>query len=170
MSNEIHAFSSADVSKLVGITTVYLNALVARKLYGIVPSISDRHGEMKLRIFGENDVFGIALIWMLFEGGLRTKSIREILFQLVETDEPDASAAADFIAKSEISHLVILRAPAKPKKNAKHWLRVEPTSQENLNELFVESVQKYPGAFILVAPVGTLFSELAGKIRAMYKR
>src|SRR5882757_6215089 len=88
-----YAFSSSDVTKLLGITPVYLNALVHRKLYGIAASISDRHGEIKVRIFSEEDVFGIALVWTLFESGLRPQSIREILLELVETDEPDAKAA-----------------------------------------------------------------------------
>lgn len=169
MSKGSYTFSSADVSRLVGITPVYLNALVARGLYGVAASISERHGEMKLRIFGEEDVLGIALVWMLFEAGLRPQAIREILFQLVETEEPNASAAAEFIGQSEISHLIVLREWTKSKKSRNQWLKVESTSEENLNELLVESVSKYPRASVLVAPVGKVFDDLADKIRLMYE-
>ena len=164
-----YAFSSPDVTRLVGITPIYLNALVHRKLYGISPSISERHGEMKVRIFSEEDLFGIALVWMLFESGLRTQSIREILVQLIEAyDEPDAVGAADFITTSEISHLAIIRARSKSKKKPKLWLRVEPTSEENLNGLLVESVEKYPTASILLLPVGAVFADVGNKISLMY--
>src|SRR5262252_9371803 len=96
----IRAFSSSDIAKLVGITPVYLNALVHRKLYGIAASISDRHGESKVRVFSDEDVFGIALVWTLFEAGLRPQQIREILLQLVETEAPDANSAAEFLSLS----------------------------------------------------------------------
>jgi hypothetical protein len=157
-----------DVSRLVGITPIYLNALIARKLYGVAASISDRHGEIKLRIFSEDDVFGIALVWMLFESGLRTQSIREILLQLVQTDEPDASAAAEFIRVSEISHLAIIRARTKAKKSSQHRLKVEPTDEEHLDGLLLETVQKYPTATMLVVPVWATFAEVANKIGLMF--
>src|SRR5713101_4036729 len=92
-------FLSSDVTAMVGITPIYLNALVQRGLYGISPSISDRHGETKIRIFSEENVFGIALVWMLFQTGLRPQAIREILLQLVETKEPDANAAAEYLSR-----------------------------------------------------------------------
>ena len=165
-----YAFSSSDVSKLVGITPVYLNALVQRKLYGVAASISDRHGEIKVRIFSEEDVFGVALVWMLFESGLRTESIRQILVQVVDSDEPDAVGAAEFIIRSEISHLVIIRERAKSKKNprSKLSLKVEPTDEEHLNGLLIESVEKHPTASMLVVPVGATFADVANQISLMY--
>jgi hypothetical protein len=161
-----YAFSSSVVAKLVGITPVYLNALVHRQLYGIGPSISDRHGEIKVRIFSEEDVFGIALVWMLFETGLRTESIRDVLYKLVETEEPDATAAADFLRTSEVDYLGIVREPSKGKARPK--LRVEPTTEEHLNGLVKECVAKYPTANIVLVPVGQKFADVSGKIKVMY--
>jgi len=172
MHDGIKAFSSSDIAKLVGITPVYLNALIQRKLYGIAASISDRHGEIKVRIFSEEDVFGIALVWMLFESGLRTESIRQILAQVVDSEapDPDALGAAEFIARSEISHLVIIRERAKSRKNprSKLSLKVERTDVHHLNGLLIESVEKYPTASMLVVPVGATFADVANKIGLMY--
>jgi hypothetical protein len=166
METKNYTFTSSDVSDIVGITPIYLNALIQRKLYGISPSISDRHGEMKLRIFSEEDVFGIALVWMLFEAGLRTRTIRDILLELVEID--DANAAAEHLSRPGRAHLVIIRESSKPKSKARPKLRVEPTLTEELIGLVKESVQKYPTANILLVPVGAKFAEIEKKIAAMY--
>jgi hypothetical protein len=166
MSTKNCAFSSSDVAQLVGITPVYLNALVHRKLYGIAASISDRHGDIKVRIFSEEDVFGVALVWTLFESGLRTQSIRDVLYQLVE--EPNANVAAEFLAHSEVDYLGIVREPSKPKSKTKPKLKVEPTLKENLNGLVKECVARYPTANILLVPVGEKFADIKKKIDVMY--
>jgi hypothetical protein len=161
-----YAFSSSDVNKLVGITPIYLNALVQRKLYGISPSISERHGEIKVRIFSEEDVFGIALVWTLFESGLRTQTIREVLFQLVEIE--DANAAADHLSRPGSAHLVIVRATNRSKGKAKPFLRVEAVLTEDLIKLVEESIEEHPTANILLVPVGPRFAEVQKRIDAMY--
>jgi hypothetical protein len=168
MQHKNYAFSSSDVAKIVGITPIYLNALVHRKLYGIAASISDRHGEIKVRIFTEEDVFGIALVWTLFESGLRTESIRDVLHELVETEEPDANSAAEFLRDSEVDYLGIVREPSKPKKKARPKLRVEPTQKEHVNGLIEECVAKHPTANILLVPIGEKFADVRKKIDAMY--
>jgi len=159
------AFSSADVVKLLGITPVYLNALVHRELYGIKASISER-SEGKLRIFSEEDVFGIALVWMLFEAGLRTQSIREILLQLVHSD--NANAAAEYLMRPGSAHLVIVRESGKTTKKTRAKLRVEAVLTEDLMESIEEFVDKYPSANILLVPAGARFVEVEKKIAAMY--
>jgi hypothetical protein len=164
----IVALSSSDVTAIVGITPIYLNALVHRKLYGIAASISDQHGEMKIRIFSEEDVFGIALVWMLFESGLRTQSIREILLQVVETDEPDANAAAESLALSGVAHLLIIREPSKSKKKKTANLLVEPTLIDDLVDLVENAVAEHRTAAILLVPVGARFAEIENKIKRMY--
>jgi len=164
----IVAFSSSDVTAIVGITPIYLNALVHRKLYGIAASISDQHSEMKIRIFSEEDVFGIALVWMLFESGLRTQSIREILLQVVETDEPDANTAAEYLSRSEPAHLVIIREPSKSKKKKTANLLVETTLTDNLVDVVENAVAEHRTATILLVPVGARFAEIENKIKRMY--
>jgi len=166
MQQKNYAFSSSDVTKIVGITPIYLNALVHRKLYGIAASMSDRHGEIKVRIFSEEDVFGIALVWMLVESGLRTQSIRDVLLGLVETEEPDANSAAEFLGL-EADYLGIIREPSKSKRK-RPKLQVEPTDKENLSGLVTECVARHPTAHILLVPVGQKFADITRKIELMY--
>jgi hypothetical protein len=166
MQDRNYAFSSSDVTAMVGITPIYLNALVHRKVYGIAASISDRHGEIKVRIFSAEDLFGVALVWTLFESGLRPPSIREVLQQLVE--EPNAKLAAEFLAHSEVDYLGIIRESAKPKRKARPRLRVEPTMEEKLIGLVEECVANYPTASILLVPVGQKFADVKQKIDLKY--
>ena len=62
-------FESRDVIRLVGISPVYLNKFVERGLYGIAPSERTGAGRGRRRLFTSEDVFGIALVWWLFEAG-----------------------------------------------------------------------------------------------------
>ena len=167
MLSKTYAFSSSEVTGIVGITPIYLNALVHRKLYGISASISGR-SEIKVRIFSEDDVFGIALVWLLFESGLRTESIREVLYGLVDTEEPDAPAAAEFLWRSDVDYIAIIREPSKPKKKARPKLRVEPTQRQFLNGLVDECVAKYPTANILLVPVAAKFHDVKKQMGAKY--
>lgn len=160
------AFSSHDVTEMVGITPVYLNALVHRKLYGISASISDRHGEIRVRIFSEADVYGVALVWVLFESGLRTQSIKEILLQLVHIN--NANAAAEYLMRPGSAHLVIIRESGKAKSKAKPKLRAEPILSNELMALVEQSVDEHPTAIVLIVPVGAKFAEIEKKIAAMY--
>lgn len=153
---------------MVGITPTYLNALVHRELYGIAASISGQRDEIKVRIFSEDDVFGITLVWMLFESGLRTQSIREVLYELVDTEKPDATVAAEFLWRTEIDYIAIIREPSKPKKKAKPKLRVESTQRQFLNGLIDECVEKYPTANILLVPVPQKFRDVKKKMDAKY--
>jgi len=162
------AFSSVDVSAIVGINPIYLNALVHRKLYGIAPSISDRHGEMKIRIFSEEDVFGIALVWMLFEIGLRPQSIREILLELVDTGEADATVAAEYLSQPGRSHLIIVREFGKSKKKRTSKLSVVATLTQDLMQVVEETAEEHPSATLVLVPVGARFAEIEDKIRAKY--
>jgi hypothetical protein len=161
------AFSSSDVTAIVGITPIYLNALVHRRLYGIAPSISDRHGEMKVRIFSEEDVFGIALVWMLFETGLRPQAIREILVQLPETEQLDANASAEYLRQSPgPAHLVIVREPGKKKRIPR--ISAEATLTEDLIGLIEDNLIAHPNADFLLVPIGERFAEIEHKIKRKY--
>jgi hypothetical protein len=173
MSN--YAFSSSDVTDLVGITPIYLNALVHRELYGIAASISDRHGEIKFRVFSEDDVFGIALVWMLFESGLRRGPIKTILKQVgessilkheVETKEPDANIVAQFLFASETDYLVVGCEPRKPKSKRAPKVWAEGAMAEHL----MGYVRKNPTANIVAIPIGRRFADIKKRIEALYRR
>jgi len=166
-----YAFSTAHVTQMVGITPTYLNALIQRqdKLYGNAASISDHlPGEIKVRIFSKDDVLGIALVWILFEAGLRPKSIKDILLSLVKTKKPDAAAAADFVSSSEANYLVLIREQGTSKGKVKPRLWVKPTTTERLIELVNDSVAKHPTANILLVPIGEKFLDVEMQMKAMF--
>ena len=159
-------FLSQDVVDLVGIDPIYLNTLAHRKDYQIKASISESVGQKKLRVFSKADVYGIALVWMLFECGLRMQTIKEVLMNLVDTDRPDANAAAEYLSEPGRAHLVIIRESRRRKKKAIHKLRVIPVMTDLLLNQVAESVQEHPAANILLVPVGAKFAEIEEKIAA----
>src|SRR5262245_53133805 len=107
MSIEI---DSSDLSELlVGITPAYLNNFVQRELYGVRASVQAGQVRKQHRRFSEDDVFGIGLVWMLFEAGLRSDPICRILKDIA--GKLDANAAAKRLLKSNVENLVVVRRP-----------------------------------------------------------
>ena len=77
---------SADiVERLVGITPLYLQNFVQRGSYGIRASVKPGKVRVQRRLFSRDDVFGIALVWLLFESGLRGDPIARALNDIAGT-------------------------------------------------------------------------------------
>ena len=74
---------SREVSDVVGIPSTYLNKLIERGKYGIEPSIRSGRGRGSRRLFSEADVYGLALVWWLFEAGLRAEAIQDALEKML---------------------------------------------------------------------------------------
>jgi hypothetical protein len=163
------ALSSAHVTQMVGISAVYLNALVHRKLYGIAASISDGLPGIKVRIFSKEDVLGIALVWTLFEAGLRPQPIKDILRSLAETKKPDAVAAAHFLLSSEVEYLVVACEQDRSKRKARLKLWVEPTTTRDLVGRVTDRTAKHPAANILLVPIGEKLLDVEMQIKAMFR-
>ena len=71
MSTDMHLIDSADIcERLVGISPIYLQNFVQRNSYGLRASIQPGKVREQRRFFSRDDVFGIALVWLLFESGL----------------------------------------------------------------------------------------------------
>src|SRR5688572_16037241 len=110
-------FETADISeRLVGITPRHLNKFVQQGLAGIRPSIQAGKVRAQRRLFSEEDVFGIALIWMLFEAGLRADPIRRIQRQIVNAKKGSANDAAKRLIEQKAEYLLIIRQPRGPSK------------------------------------------------------
>lgn len=153
----IRAFTSTDVVDLTGITPVYLNALVTRNLYKIKPSISGRG--QKVRVFDEDDIFGIALVWTLFENGLRTQEIRAILCELVETSEADAKYTAQALFEpADADYLFIIRDPNGSKRG--------PGFEIGLGTWydFADTFGASPTESVLAIPIRARFAEINQRI------
>lgn len=153
------AFTSHDVIDITGITPIQLNALVHRKLYGIKASISGPG--RKVRIFDENDVYAIALVWGFFESGLRTQQIRAILKEFSNDRTVDAKYTAQALLEDPQSdYIVIIRQPRRRIRKAKPEEWVGTAHRYDLEEIVV----KHPTATILVIPIGSKFADVRDRI------
>lgn len=157
-------FESSEVTELVGVKPIYLNKFVERRLYGVTPSVRTGRGRGRRRRFSEEDLRGIALVWWLFESGLRSQTIQFVLNQICDGRlKSAASAASKRLIERKAQFLVIRRHPRwSHQQNLKHprqsvetldSAKAEPSSTE------VESV--------LVIPIGRLFSVLRENIEAL---
>ena len=159
----IRAFSSPDVVALVGITPIQLNALVTRKLYKIKPSISGTR--RKVRIFDEQDVFGIALVWALFQSGLRTEQIRTILKDLAETREADARYTAQGLLESvRGDYIVVIGEPRKRRGKRGSEEQVGIVHQYELVDLIAENST----SSVLAIPIRAKFTEVEKRIELLF--
>src|SRR3989442_236383 len=95
MSSEMQPeIDSAEIcERLVGITPIYLQNFVqrGRGRYGLKASAQAGKWRERRRLFSRDDVFGIALVWLLFESGLRSDPIIRILKEIAGTKQPKAN-------------------------------------------------------------------------------
>jgi hypothetical protein len=160
---------SADISeRLVGITPVYLNNFLQRPLFGLVASVQAGKLRKKRRLFSREDVFGIALVWLLFESGLRTNPTIRVLKEIIGSDETTANAnrAAKKLLESKADYLVVLRHPRTPTKTPPdrpgQTVRVAGTSE------IAEVLPQYPAAELLLVPVGHKFDDVRKRMEMLF--
>jgi hypothetical protein len=153
----VTAIETSEVTDLlVGITPAYLNTFLQRKLYGITASVQAGKVREKRRLFSEGDVYGIALVWMLFEGGLRTQSIRRILNSLAKTKKADARITAEVLRKARAEYIVVVREPRKPSGNTEPEPEIRPAKKGDLQRI----IAKKPTANVLMVPIGQKFEDI----------
>jgi hypothetical protein len=104
-------FDSSEVSGLVGIGSALLNKFVENGSYGIRPSIKSGQGRGGRRLFSSDDVLGIALVWWLFESGLRSGTIQIVLNSICGTKSGQANDAAKKLTTLKTYVLEIHRTP-----------------------------------------------------------
>src|SRR5437660_253663 len=127
---------AADIcERLVGITPIYLQNFLQRGSYSLRSSVSPGKVRSHRRLFSPDDVYGIALVWLLFESGLRGDPIARVLNDVAGTKKPDANKAAEALLDAESDYILILRTPRRPSKSiaAKPEQRVEMVTEETLS-------------------------------------
>lgn len=130
-------FESTEVERLLGISSIRLNNFLERELYGLRPSIRSGRGRGKPRLFSQEDVFGIALAWWLFEAGLRSPVIQAVLDDLTGRKDASANIAAAKLANLPFDGgLLIQRQPrrADRRQQARWKAAMLPTSIAILQE------------------------------------
>lgn len=159
-------FGSSEVTDLlVGITPIYLNTFVQRKLYGLKkPEVREGERGDKQRVFSEADVFGIALVWMLFESGLRSDPIRRILKVLAGTKKDDAVLAAKALLKSEAEYILVVREPRRPKGKTEVDPKISSVAKTDLGP----AIANNPTANLLMIPVGQKFEDIRKRMDVVF--
>jgi hypothetical protein len=110
--------NNADIcERLVGISHIYLQNFVSRGSYGLRASVVRGKVRAQRRLFSPEDVFGIALVWLLFESGMRGEPIARVLNDVAGTNKASANLAAKKLLHSKSEFLLILRKPRGPTKN-----------------------------------------------------
>jgi hypothetical protein len=149
-----------DLARLIGIQPALLNKFIQRGKYGITASAQSGQGRGKERRFGEEDVCGIALVYWLFESGLRSESIQYVLNQICGGKLNSIAAdAASVIPRRPTDMLVINRTPRTGyEKRPAQKTRVAGTDEA------ARLVRETTTDSVLVLPVGRLFADLREKM------
>jgi len=161
----------ADVcARLVGISPVYLQNLLSRGLFGLRSSISPGKVRSKQRLFSPEDVYGIALVWLLFEAGLRHDAIERILMQVAEMKKPDANKAASRLIDTE--YLFIARTSRGPSKSiaAEPSQDCELLEEESLaNKFPIHADKEFFTPNMLIVPVGEKFADVRQRLEILFE-
>jgi hypothetical protein len=166
-SNITSEIDSADIAeRLVGITPLYLQNFVQRGSYGIRASVKPGKVRSQRRLFSRDDVFGIALVWLLFEAGLRGEPLARVLNDITKTKKANANLAAKKLLESQTAYLLIVRKPRGPTKTPqdKPEQRVKPIKQSEL----AEAIEQEPAANLLVIPVGPKFEDIRNRMEILF--
>ncbi len=154
-------FDSNEVCELVGIGPLLLNKFVERKTYGIQPSVRRGKGRGGRRLFSPDDVFGIALVWWLFESGLRSNVIQTALDEICRGERGVADQAAKKLIQKKIQVVRIQTHPRRENPNLK--------MPRQLIFLIAEEKSNVvrPVCIVQEIPVGLLYSILLDKMKKL---
>jgi DNA-binding transcriptional MerR regulator len=155
-----------ELCDLVGVRWIYLNKLIERGLYGIEPSHKSGEGKGSRRWFSREDVLGIALVWWLFEAGLRTEVIKRVLRNLDNRDKANANSAAKALGaalqKSGAEYLVIEREVRSAESKEQYpEQRVDLVRRDQIADFLRKSEKES----LHVLPVRSLFADLASRLK-----
>jgi hypothetical protein len=153
-----YVFESRDVIRFTRIPATYLNKFLEHNR--VRASIRQGEGRGSRRLFTKYDVLGIALMWALFQTGLRSKVITELL-RVMSPDESSmgpitaVALVLDHNPSGAASVLVIRR-----------WLGPRRKKVGNLMVIMGPShVEPKPDlASEIVIPVGRIFEEVKKEI------
>ncbi len=168
MSNTLKPdIDAADIcERLVGITPVYLQNFLQRGSYGLRSSVSPGKVRSQRRLFSVEDVYGTALVWELFESGLRGDPIARILKDVAGTKKADANKAAAKLLENKSAYLLIFRTARRPSKSISKMpiQSVEALTEEG----FTRFLQKWPHRSGQVIAVGEKFADVRKRLEILF--
>ena len=154
-------FDTNEVCELVGIGPLLLNKFVERKTYGIQPSVRSGKGRGGRRLFSRDDVFGIALVWWLFESGLRSNVIQSILDGIYQAKSARADQAAKRLMEKKIETVLV--------QTQRGWTDPKLKLPRHLVFLIIQEKPNVarPIAVAMRVPVGQLYWDLVDRMRRL---
>jgi hypothetical protein len=161
---------TSEVAEIVGVSVPLLSKYAQRGRYGITASMRPgRTGRGKERLFGVEDVYGIALVHLLFESGLRSEVIQWVVNQICfKKLGSKANDAARRIMEEDKDLIVVLR---QPRTGANRPESGDAKLPEQETELYsVKDVAKIAipqTGSILIIRVGEILKELRTKLGGM---
>ena len=158
---------AADIcERLVGIMPIYLQNFVSRGSYGLRASAKPGKVREQRRLFSQEDVFGIALAWLLFESGLRSEPLARVLNDLAGTKKANANLAAQKLLDQKSDYLFIARTPRKPAKTPakKPAQSVKAIKRKQLAAL----LQQHVADNVLVISVGQKFEDIRKRMEILF--
>jgi len=168
MSNQNEPeINAADISeRLVGIAPVYLQNFLQRRSYGLRSSVSPGKVRSQRRLFSTEDVYGIALVWELFESGLRGDPIARILNDVAGTKKADANKAAAKLRAGEVAYLLVFRTARHPSKNISKMpiQKIETVTEEG----FARVLKRWPRQSAQVIAVGEKFADVRKRLDILF--
>jgi len=168
MSTDVNLeIDAADIcERLVGITPIYLQNFLTRDLYGLRSSIKSGKVRAQRRLFSREDVFGIALVWLLFESGLRGEPLTRILNDLAEIKKVDANRAAERLLAAGADYLLVIRKARRPSKSIpeKPDQKVAMVKKDELSSF----LDQFSDAGILIIPVGAKFADVRLRLDVLF--
>jgi hypothetical protein len=158
---------AADVTeRLVGITPIYLQNFISRGLYGLRASVKPGKVRAQRRLFSRDDVFGIALVWLLFESGLRSDPIARVLNDIAGTKKANANVAAKKLQESQSAYLLIVRNPRGPTKRPQE--KPEQSVKVVHNAELSGEMEQHASSDVLVIPVGFKFGDVRKRLEILF--
>lgn len=158
---------AADIcERLVGITPVYLQNFLQRGSYRLRSSVSPGKVRSQRRLFSPEDVYGITLVWELFESGLRAELIEQILNEIAGTKKANANKAAAKLLDNKTAYLLLFRRSRRPSKSvAKAPIqRVEPHTVES----FARFLNRWSHEGGQVIAVGEKFADVRKRLEILF--
>jgi hypothetical protein len=166
-TNLTHEIDSADiVERLVGITPLYLQNFVQRGSYGIRASVKPGKVRAQRRLFSREDVFGIALAWLLFESGLRGDPLARVLNDIAGTKKCNANLSAKKLLESESDFLLIARKPRGPRETDQE--KPEQSTKALRRSELAKAIEHQATANLLVVPIGSKFADVSKRLDILF--
>jgi hypothetical protein len=161
-------FESTDLTELIGMPAIHLNKFIERGQYGVRASIRTGRGRGRRRLFSAEDVFGVALVWWLFEIGLRSPMIQRVLDDIcAKRKHGTANEAAMKLLDFGAETLIIGRKP----RTETYAVKQERLTPQKVNIVrepnFFTMMQKDLGPATILLRVGNLFANLKKAMEAL---